>query len=83
MFTFDLHIYLFSSGGSIKFPTRHQCIQDNGSQQPLMFTTSHFDIINNEVRSKKTLKIFKNSKNVTVIISNLNNVTIKKIIFRS
>ena len=44
------------TGRSIKFPTRHQCIQDDGSQQPLGVRTSHFDIINNEMRSKKFSK---------------------------
>ena len=46
------------TGGSIKYPTRHQCIQDNGSQQPLGVRTSYFDIINNEVRSKKFSNFF-------------------------
>ena len=41
------------TGGSIKLPTRHQCVQDNGSQQPLGVRTSCFDIINNEMRIKK------------------------------
>ena len=41
-----------TTGGSIKFPTRHQCVQDNGSQQPLGVRTSCFDIINNEMRIK-------------------------------
>ena len=51
-----------STGGSIKYPTRHQCVQDNGSQQPLGVRTLYFDIINNEVRGKmfkKKLKIQK------------------------
>ena len=53
-----------TTGRSIKFPTRHQCIQDDGSQQPLGVRTSHFDIINNEMRSKnfsKKIQKFKKS----------------------
>ena len=74
-------IRVHSTGGSIKNPTRHQCIQDNGSQQPLGVRTSHFDIINNEMRSKTFSEKFKNSKNTTVKNSNLNNVTVKKLFF--
>ena len=66
------------TGGSIKYPTRHQCIQDNGSQQPLGVRTLYFDIINNELRVKNFQIFFKNSKNLTVMISNLNDVTVKK-----
>ena len=49
------HLIIYT-GRSIKNPTSHQCIQDDGSQQPLGVKTSHFDIINNEVRSKKFSK---------------------------
>ena len=42
-----------ATGGSIKYSTKHQCIQDNGSQQPLGVRTSYFDITCNEVRNKK------------------------------
>ena len=54
-------IYIYT-GGSIKFPTRHQCIQDNGSQQPLGVRTSCFDIINNEMRIKKISENFQKFK---------------------
>ena len=46
------------TGGSIKYPTRHQCIQDNGSQQPLGVRTLYFDIIYNVLRSKKISENF-------------------------
>ena len=49
---------IFSTGRSIKYPTRHQCIQDNGSQQPLGVRTLYFDIIYNELRIKKISENF-------------------------
>ena len=56
------------TGGSIKNPTRCQCVQDNGSQQPLGVRTSHFGIINDEMRNKIFSKKLKILKNPTVII---------------
>ena len=50
------------TGGSIKYTTRHQCIQDNGSQQPLGVRTLYFDTIYNELRSKTFSEIFQKFK---------------------
>ena len=58
----DNTLLILLTGGSIKYPTRHQCIQDNDSQQPLGVRTSYFDIINNKMRSENFQKIQKFKK---------------------
>jgi len=57
-------LVLVCTGGSSKYTTsRHQCIQDNVSQQPLgVRTLLHFYIINNEVIEKFKKKFKKNFK---------------------